>query len=257
MLKTAVCSPVLQWLWLCSIKRGGMWKQPKTTPSCSPVTHTTLWSVVLFTKNNYNSCSCLNAPLPPPPSWKTQDETPWACEGEMQNLSNFAGEKAALWFCRTTWHQHLSIEIQLQAPESCENMHATFSYSQEYKGILRHCDVLPSSLHRMFATAESAAAQWKGQGGGKRVREKHEFTLGKQGQIFRGTEEGDFSCAMSKQNVSDSYKMFLTAVDRTIFLPKSKVLGGNMTCLERCHRLFCFISTGPLSSFEIVNVKMP
>lgn len=203
-----------------------------------------------YLQNNSNPCSCLDASAPP--SWKTQDETPRARDGKMQNLSNAAEEKAALWFCRTTRHRHLSLEIQLRQHARHVSLFTgiqrlfqalwciTFFSPQD----VRNCRTRRRTMER---------TRW----GRKREGEKHEFTLRKQGRIFRGTEQGDFSCATSKQNVSDSYKVFLTAVDRTIFLPKSTVWGGNMTCLERYHGLFCFISTGPLSSLEIVNVKMP
>lgn len=53
-------------------------------------------------------------------------------------------------------------KYRASGPKGVQNVLTAISYSPEYRSTSRKCNELPSSLQRMFATAESADEQQKG-----------------------------------------------------------------------------------------------
>lgn len=168
--------------------------------------------------------------FPPRVIWKSDRKAPptkeWKTSYEREEKSTF---REKFWrgkqLCDSLGKHREKCRYPAAGPEEPS---AGCSYSREYESTLRGCNVLPSSLHRMFATAESAAEQ---QRGGEKRRKSIKSPSGKEKRDIlpetRGA--GDFSLDMPTQNTFDSYKMFLTGVDSIIFPPKSR----DHSCLER------------------------
>lgn len=87
-----------------------------------------------------------------------RNEKPRTSEKKNQHLEKSFGEEKQL--CDSLGKHREMCRYPAAGPEEPS---AGCSYSSEYESALRGWSVLPSSLHRMFATAESAAEQQRGE----------------------------------------------------------------------------------------------
>lgn len=102
--------------------------------------------------------------FPPRVIWKSDRKAPptkeWKTSYEREEKSTF---REKFWggkqLCDSLGKHREKCRYPAAGPEEPS---AGCSYSREYESTLRGCNVLPSSLHRMFATAESAAEQQRG-----------------------------------------------------------------------------------------------
>lgn len=162
--------------------------------------------------------------FPPRVIWKTDRKAPQQRNGktsdEREEKSTF---REKFWggkqLCDSLGKHHEKSRYPAAGPEEPS---AGCSCSHEYKSMLRGC-----KCYLLLSTeCLQLQSQPPSNRGGRKAEKNFKSLLGKKRDI---RVAGDFSLDMPRQNIFDSYKMFLTGVDSIIFPPKSR----DRSCLER------------------------